>query len=66
MFITVNGNKEKIKKGSTISDYLALKKLKPQELVVDLNGELVSEDNYLITYLKDDDQLEILRFVGGG
>ena len=37
-----------------------------QALVVELNGTIVKKENYASTAIKPGDQVEIIRFVGGG
>ncbi|WP_410511967.1 sulfur carrier protein ThiS [Paenibacillus sp. BR2-3] len=35
-------------------------------IIVELNGEFVSKENYGETHLSDGDRIEIVHFVGGG
>ena len=37
-----------------------------QTLVVELNGAIVKKENYALVAIKPGDQVEIIRFVGGG
>jgi thiamine biosynthesis protein ThiS len=47
-------------------ELLRLKGLKPERVVVELNGEIVDKPRYGEVTLKENDTLEILGFVGGG
>ncbi len=40
--------------------------LDPRTVAVERNGEIVRRDNWEITELRQEDKLEIIRFVGGG
>lgn len=66
MQLTVNGNTENVADGITIMDFLAGKKLNPEKVVVECNLDIVQRENYADVVLKENDSLEILRFVGGG
>jgi len=66
MNITVNGKQETVKPGTTISDFLKSKDLKPEEVVVEHNLEIVNRDNLGDAILAENDSLEVIRFVGGG
>ena len=66
MNITVNGKQETVKPGTTISDFLKSKDLKPEEVVVEHNLEIVNRDNLRDAILAENDSLEVIRFVGGG
>lgn len=66
MEIQVNGQTEHVDDGFTLSDYLRHKKLDPGAVVVELNLSVVPKENYPACNLKDKDNLEIVRFVGGG
>lgn len=66
MEIKVNGKDETIDGGLTIQEFLSRKNVKKEEVVVELNGVIVTKDQYPSTVLNDRDYLEVLRFVGGG
>ena len=66
MTITVNGKKEEIPEPITILDFLVQNNLNPDKVVVELNLDIISKDTLKDVMLKDNDTLEILRFVGGG
>jgi sulfur carrier protein len=64
--IFVNGKEEIIDESVTVAGLIALKKLHPNALLVEYNYELIKEENWDHTALKENDRLEILRLVGGG
>ena len=64
--ITVNGKQVTIKKNSRISDFLVLKKLSPDRVVIEYNLDIIDKDSLGDTTLKENDTLEILQIVGGG
>jgi sulfur carrier protein len=64
--ITVNGKAVTIKENSRISDFLTLKKLSPDRVVVEYNLDIIDKDSLGDTILKENDTLEILQIVGGG
>lgn len=66
MRISVNGEHEDLEEGGTLLGYLQSKKLEPRHVVVELNREIIQKDDYPTVTLKENDSLEILRFVGGG
>ena len=66
MKIFVNGKEEIIEESVTVAGLIALKKLQPNALLVEYNYELIKKENWDHTALKENDRLEILRFVGGG
>ncbi|MEE4351530.1 MAG: sulfur carrier protein ThiS [Desulfatiglans sp.] len=66
IIITVNGKKETIEENTRISDFLALKKLNPDKVVVEYNQDILNRENFENSVLWENDVLEILRIVGGG
>jgi thiamine biosynthesis protein ThiS len=66
MIITINGENLTFDKEVSIMDFLNIKKITPDSVVVELNQEIIPSANYHSTWLNHNDKLEILRFVGGG
>ena len=66
MDIVVNGKNETVDEGLTLSNYLKLKNLDPESVVVECNGTVVRKDEYMFCMIEAYDTLEIVRFVGGG
>ncbi len=66
MNIEVNGKSEQAEEGISLLEYILSKGLNPDTVVVEHNYSIVKKENQQNTYLKENDNLEILRFVGGG
>lgn len=66
MEIVVNGKRESIDQSMSILKYLSLKGLDPNRAVVEHNYAVVKKEEWGNIILKENDQLEVLRFVGGG
>ena len=63
--LTLNGQPLERPQGETIRSLLAFRGLDPMKVAVELNRRLVRSSAY-DTPLKDQDQIEIVTFVGGG
>ena len=66
MAITVNGKKETLAKEMLLSAFLESKGINPDTVVVEYNYEIVKQEKWNDIVLKENDNLEVLRFVGGG
>ena len=66
MDIQLNGQTTAVAAGITIGDLIRGKDLDPATVVVEHNLTIVSTDEVDRITLKQNDALEILRFVGGG
>jgi len=65
MVIFINGEPEE-GPDCTIAELVAAKELAPESLVVELKRNIIKQDQWPATRLKDNDRLELLSFVGGG
>ena len=50
----------------TLSDLMNRPEWSGRLIIVELNGEIVSRENYEITSLVEGDRIEVVHFVGGG
>lgn len=66
MKIMVNGKRKDVPEGTSLSAYLEIDGLDPQLVSMELNGRIVEREEWPSTPLHDDDELEILFFMGGG
>ena len=66
MLIKVNGELIEIKDGSTIEGLLVRLDMPKSRIAVELNGETVPHSKLLSKSLSDQDELEIVRAIGGG
>jgi sulfur carrier protein len=64
--VLVNGKQETAGPGTTVAGYLALKGIDPAVTVVEINGSIVKKEDFGTIIIKNNDTVEILRFVGGG
>lgn len=66
MEITVNGEQEELTAATNLIDFLEAKELDLDKLVIEYNQEIVKAAEWSEITLAGGDQLEILKFVGGG
>jgi thiamine biosynthesis protein ThiS len=64
--ITVNGEPRELPAGSTVVDLVAALGLKPAQVAVERNKELVRRADHAAVALADGDRLEVVTFFGGG
>lgn len=51
---------------NSISSVLEFYRLKPETLAIEKNGEIIPKEAWSQSDLDDSDQIEIIKFVGGG
>ena len=66
MEIRLNGKPEPLTGTITVGDLVRKKGLAPETIVVEHNLAIIATEDLDRVRLKDNDSLEILRFVGGG
>lgn len=67
MKLRINGQQMEVQNDiQNVQDLLASFQLQDRILVVELNGEIVSKEQYSTQSIHDGDQVEIVHFVGGG
>ena len=64
--IKLNGTAKQLKKGTPLISFLGENGIKPAEVAVELNFEIIYPQKLAGIILKNGDVLEVLRFVGGG
>ena len=64
--IQLNGKKITIKPKATIYDLLKKFKLNNKKVAIEYNGIIIPKTNYRKKYLKNNDKLEVVHFIGGG
>lgn len=64
--IYLNGKKEEIQEGLNISRLLEVKKIRPEVVTVELNGDILERDKYSEILLVLNDRVEIVYYMGGG
>ena len=64
--IQLNGKKISIKSKFSIQDLLKKYKLANKKIAIEHNGMIISKVHYKKKYLKNNDKVEIVHFIGGG
>ena len=64
--IQLNGKKVVIKSNYSILDLLKKYKLSNKKVAIEHNGIIIQKANYRKKYLKNNDKIEIVHFIGGG
>ena len=63
--VTVNGEQKDVA-GRNLYDYLVEEGFELTRVVVELNLDIIPREELKAITIKDDDVIEVLRFVGGG
>lgn len=66
MRVTLNGKEIEIGSGTVLIDLLKEKGLEPERVVVEYNYDISTKEEWGNIILKENDNLEVLKFVGGG
>ncbi len=66
IILTVNGESRTVNDGTSIIKLLETLDIEQRRVAVAINGEVVPRTEHEQTSLKDGDQVEIVRMVGGG
>ncbi len=66
MKIKVNGKNEIIEENINLEQYLKNKNINKNSVVVMLNENIIKKHSFENTFIKENDSIEILRFVAGG
>jgi len=64
--IQLNGKKVAIKKNYSIFNLLKKYKLTNKRVAIEYNGAIIPKSSFKKKYLKNDDKVEIVHFIGGG
>ena len=64
--IHLNGKPVEALQGQTIAQLLEHQGVDPAHVVVEINRNIIDRDAYDSTAIGRDDEIEVLRFVGGG
>lgn len=66
MKIICNGKEQEVAEGSTLRHLLDQLQLAPDTVVVECDKKIISRDDYEGMMLSEGQNLELIRFVGGG
>lgn len=62
----LNGKTFTISENTNLLDFLKNNNYREDRVAVELNGNIVSKEKFKETILKNEDDIEIVCFVGGG
>ena len=66
MRIQVNGELREVDDQLPLSALVLILSLKPEQIAIELNKQVVRRAQWIETLLREGDQVEIVHFVGGG
>ncbi|HOP99280.1 sulfur carrier protein ThiS [Acetivibrio clariflavus] len=66
MNIILNGKNTELEKPVTLLELLELKGIDHEKVIIEYNYDILMRDDWNKTVLKENDNVEVLRFVGGG
>lgn len=64
--VQINGVKERVEPGVTISGVLLSREVRPEMVAVEVNGELVPKGKYATLALQEGDAMDFLHYMAGG
>jgi thiamine biosynthesis protein ThiS len=64
--IRLNGKEREVRSGLTVRSLLEELEIHPGMVVVELNRQILPRDGYASATVAEDDQIELVHFVGGG
>ena len=64
--IILNGKSRSIQKTISVYDLMRSLKLSPDKVAIELNKEIINKNMIKNLYLKNNDKIEIVHFIGGG
>ncbi len=66
LLIQINGEALEVKENISLPELIASLKLKPEQVAIELNEEVIRRAQWESTTLEEADKVEIVHFVGGG
>jgi thiamine biosynthesis protein ThiS len=64
--IQLNGQDSEVAAETSVQELITKLELTPQRVAVELNHQVIRRQEWDSTKLQEDDQVEIVHFVGGG
>ena len=61
-----NGTTISLEKVQTLHDFVTVRGFDAGRIAAELNGDIIPRKEYWNVLLKEEDTLEVVRFVGGG
>ncbi|ADL50457.1 sulfur carrier protein ThiS [Clostridium cellulovorans] len=66
MNVVLNGNSIDVASNISVYEILEVHNINPAQVIVELNKSIAPKDSWNTLILKENDSIEVLRFVGGG
>jgi sulfur carrier protein len=66
MLLKINGKTEKLSQINNLMDLIIHKGLNQERIVIEHNSQIIPREKFFEIGLKDQDNIEIVSFVGGG
>ncbi|HAW89405.1 MAG: thiamine biosynthesis protein ThiS [Gemmatimonadetes bacterium] len=66
MQVQVNGKEREVQSGLSVHELVEAFDLNPLLIVVELNREILSRDQFKDVHVSEGDAVELVHFVGGG
>ncbi len=66
MEIILNGKPYQIKQAQNLADIITGAAKDPRHIIAELNGKIIPSGSWTMTVLRENDQVELVSFVGGG
>jgi thiamine biosynthesis protein ThiS len=66
VLVKINGTADEVPQGCSIKDVLTARRISAEIAIVALNGEIVKRDKWEDIVLAANDDVEIIRIIGGG
>ena len=66
MVVKINGQSAELETGMDLERLLVAYRLKKDQVVVELNRRVPAKESYASIRLADGDEVEIVKFMGGG
>lgn len=66
MKVILNGKEKEIKENEAISDMLKELNIKEKMVAVEINLKIIDKKEFKNVFIKENDKIEIVHFMGGG
>jgi thiamine biosynthesis protein ThiS len=66
LLIQINGEPREVKEDISLAELITSLRLKPEQVAIELNQEVIRRTHWEATILAEADKVEIVHFVGGG
>ena len=64
--IILNGKSRSLQKATSVYDLMISLKLSTDKVAIEVNKEIINKKTIKNIYLKNNDKIEIVHFIGGG